>query len=75
MGTILLSAIVAHTSWHWMIDRATVLSQYQFQWSALTIASALKAVRLSLVVVVAAAVVWVISMAVQRKQQSYRVEL
>ena len=28
MGTILLSALVAHTSWHWMSERAGVLSQY-----------------------------------------------
>src|SRR5215831_10298396 len=25
MGTIILSAIVAHTAWHWMADRASVL--------------------------------------------------
>ena len=29
MGTILLSALVAHTSWHWMSERAGVLSQYR----------------------------------------------
>ena len=29
MGTILLSALVAHTSWHWMSERATTLGQYQ----------------------------------------------
>lgn len=28
MGTIVLSAIVAHTGWHWMADRAAVLGQY-----------------------------------------------
>ena len=29
MGTIVLSALVAHTSWHWMSERAGVLSQYR----------------------------------------------
>jgi hypothetical protein len=28
MGTIILSALVAHTGWHWMIERAGRLSQY-----------------------------------------------
>ena len=31
VGTILLSALVAHTSWHWMSERAGRLSQFQFQ--------------------------------------------
>jgi hypothetical protein len=29
MGTIILSAIVAHTAWHWMLDRWSVLSEYR----------------------------------------------
>ena len=28
IGTIVVSALVAHTGWHWMSDRAAVLSQY-----------------------------------------------
>ena len=31
LGTILLSALVAHTSWHWMSERAAQLSQFPFQ--------------------------------------------
>src|SRR6185503_575545 len=27
MGTIILSAFVAHTAWHWMLERWTVLTQ------------------------------------------------
>ncbi|MSR06125.1 MAG: HupE/UreJ family protein [Gemmatimonadetes bacterium] len=34
MGTIILSALVAHTAWHWMTDRSSALRQYQFQWPA-----------------------------------------
>ena len=29
LGVILLSAIVAHTGWHWMTERAETLAQYQ----------------------------------------------
>jgi len=32
IGTILLSALVAHTSWHWLSDRAGILAQYQLDW-------------------------------------------
>jgi hypothetical protein len=38
MGTIILSALVAHTAWHWMIDRAEILRRYRFQWPAVNAA-------------------------------------
>ena len=31
IGTILLSALLAHSAWHWMLERGTTLSLYQFQ--------------------------------------------
>ena len=31
IGAILLSALVAHTAWHWMTDRWSVLTAYNFQ--------------------------------------------
>ena len=30
MGTIILSALVAHTAWHWMIDRGRDLSRFDW---------------------------------------------
>lgn len=35
MGTILLSALIAHTSWHWMVERYGTLSQFQFSMPSL----------------------------------------
>src|SRR6266849_4214039 len=35
MGTIILSALVAHTGWHWMLDRCARLRQFRFEWPAL----------------------------------------
>jgi hypothetical protein len=32
LGTIILSAIVAHTAWHWMTERFGALRQYRFEW-------------------------------------------
>ncbi|PCJ27086.1 MAG: hypothetical protein COA96_04005 [SAR86 cluster bacterium] len=31
VGTILLSALIAHSAWHWMMDRGTQLNQFQIQ--------------------------------------------
>lgn len=36
IGTILISALVAHTSWHWMVERYEVLAQYPITWAAFT---------------------------------------
>lgn len=60
MGTIILSAFVAHTGWHWMTDRYGVLRQYSFAWPAITAASLLTAVRLAIVIVAATAVWWLV---------------
>ncbi len=35
LGTIILSGLVAHTGWHWMTERASVLGQFQIPWPAL----------------------------------------
>ena len=60
MGTIILSAIVAHTAWHWMIDRYGVFRQYQFQWPVLEAAPLAKDLRLLMLIVIAAGIVWVV---------------
>src|SRR5216683_7723843 len=60
MGTIILSAIVAHTAWHWMIDRYAVLRQYQIRWPALQAAPLAKALRLLMLIVIAAGLVWLV---------------
>ncbi|MGA7793892.1 MAG: HupE/UreJ family protein [Candidatus Acidiferrales bacterium] len=60
MGTIILSAIVAHTAWHWMIDRWEVFHQYQIRWPALDAAPLAKALRLLMLIVIAAGLVWLV---------------
>jgi hypothetical protein len=57
MGTILLSALVAHTAWHWMLDRGAALRQYDFEWPSIDAVFAVSAIRglmLALIVVAAA---------------------
>ncbi len=60
MGTIILSAIVAHTAWHWMLDRYQVLRQYRIQWPSLEAAPLAKELRLLMLIVIAAGLVWVV---------------
>jgi hypothetical protein len=54
MGTIILSALVAHTAWHWMIDRGAVLHQYHIALPSLDaffLAAAMRGLMLILVIV------------------------
>ncbi len=66
MGTIILSALVAHTAWHWMADRWQILRQYQFRWPALDavlLANVLRGVTLVLIVL---GIGWLLSLAYRR---------
>ena len=58
MGTIILSALVAHTAWHWMIDRWSVLRRYPFEWPALQAAPLATALRWMMVLVILAGLAW-----------------
>jgi hypothetical protein len=56
MGTIILSALVAHTAWHWMLDRWAILRQYHVQWPTFDLALLASTTRgLMLVLIVGAA--------------------
>jgi hypothetical protein len=61
IGTIILSALVAHTAWHWMIDRGTALRQYRFEWPALDIWLLASAMRWAMVAVLASGLFWLIA--------------
>jgi HupE / UreJ protein len=64
MGVIILSAIIGHQAWHWMIERLGVLQQ--FPWPAFTPADALSALRWAFVAVALAALLWLVSLAARR---------
>ena len=53
-GTIILSALVAHTGWHWMLERAALLAQYRLEWPALTAGLAASAMRCLILIVILA---------------------
>ena len=61
MGTIILSALVAHTAWHWMIDRGSQLQKFRFPWPDFTPAFFVSAMRWSMIAVFLAGLLWFIS--------------
>lgn len=60
LGTILLSALAAHTAWHWLIDRGTALRQYRIEWPALDLTFWVAVMRWAMLGVVAAAIYWLV---------------
>ena len=61
MGTIILSALIAHTGWHWMLDRGAVLSRFNFQWPVMDAAFLASLMRWLMAVVALAGLVWLVS--------------
>jgi hypothetical protein len=64
MGTIILSVIVGHTAWDWMIERFGVLQM--FPWPEVTTADLASALRWLFVLVALTAAVWLIYALTQR---------
>jgi hypothetical protein len=67
MGTIILSALVAHTGWHWMLERGDRLRQ--FGWPAITAALVVTAMRWLIAILVLAAIIWLTRVLLQRAKQ------
>jgi len=64
VGTIILSVIVGHTAWHWMIERFDVLRQ--FPWHAPTLADVAGGLRWSMALVAIGAIAWLAYVLTQR---------
>ena len=65
VGAVILSALVAHTAWHWMEERFGVLSA--FEWPGVDPVTLLLLVRVLFAVVLVAGVAWFIRTASQRR--------
>jgi hypothetical protein len=68
MGIIIVSAIVAHQAWHWMVERFTVLEQ--FPWPSITTAGVLSALRWATAAVMLAALLWLTSVGIKSWTES-----
>jgi hypothetical protein len=60
MGTILMSALVAHTAWHWAMDRGSMLAG--FRMPALSLSDLAALMRLLMVIIAAAFAVWLLNL-------------
>jgi hypothetical protein len=67
MGVIILSALVAHTGWHWMLDRGAVLAKFPLP--TLDAAFLASLMRGLMAVLILTALVWMVSGLVRRLMQ------
>ena len=68
IGIVILSAFVAHTAWHWMLDRGSTLREYEFSMPAMDLAFAASALRAAIVLLIAGGAVWLMRELVRRSQ-------
>ena len=60
MGTILLSAILAHSGWHWMSERAAILMQYKFGWPIFDFAFFASVMRWLMLLIIVGGTIWLL---------------
>ena len=65
VGTIIISAFVAHAAWHWMVERGEQLSR--FPWPVLDAAALASLTRWLMALVALGGIVWVVSVVRQRR--------
>jgi mono/diheme cytochrome c family protein len=66
IGTILVSAVVAHSAWHWMAARWSALRAYRFEWPALDLALLAGLMRAAMLALIVAAAAWLMLVLVRR---------
>ncbi len=67
IGTIILSALVAHTGWHWLLERGAALRLYDMSLSSLTASDWAAATQALLWIAVAAGAIWAFSLRRRRR--------
>src|SRR5262249_29176955 len=60
LGTIILSALVTHTAWHWLTERADRLRQYSFEPPEITAVALLTTVRWLMLLLIAVGTAWLL---------------
>jgi hypothetical protein len=61
VGIILLSALVAHSAWHWMAERFDALMQYDIRWPVMNSDFYIGLAQWGLLLIVAGGVLWVMN--------------
>ena len=70
IGTIILSALLAHSGWHWMSERFGDLLQYDLRWQSADLALLAAAMRWLIVALAIVGVAWLTFRAYRRFLQS-----
>jgi len=70
VGTIILSALVGHTGWHWMLERWGRLKQ--FGWPAFTASQIASTMRWLIVILIFAAALWLASLLRRRAALTHK---
>ncbi|MBI4553935.1 MAG: HupE/UreJ family protein [Candidatus Latescibacteria bacterium] len=68
VGTIILSALVTHTGWHWMTGRAAVLRQYEFRWPSVDAALLGSATGWLMLILVGSGLSWWVGSKVRQRR-------
>lgn len=75
IGIVILSLLVAHTGWHWTIDRYSTFRRYQFMWPVFDAAFFVIVIRWLMVATVLAGLAWLIfGVLGQRKESAINAE-
>jgi len=60
MGVVVFSAVLAHTGWHWMLERGQALIQYDFVMPVLNAAFAALVLRWAMLGLIIIGAMWVL---------------
>jgi hypothetical protein len=60
IGTIVLSALVAHTGWHWLTERGAELTRFRYEWPVWDAATLAAVLQWLMVAVALAGAAWLI---------------
>lgn len=66
LGTIIISAILAHSGWHWMSERVSDFMAYDLSWPALNAAFFAALMRWAMLALIIGAVLWLMLHAYRR---------
>jgi hypothetical protein len=61
VGVIVLSAVAAHSAWHWFTERGASLLEYRWQWPALDAAFFAAAMRWMMLILASVGVLWALN--------------
>jgi len=68
IGTIILSALVAHTAWHWMIERWETLRQFRLHWKLWNMGALASGIRWAMILVALAGLIWLLSLLLRKNK-------